>query len=259
MGMFDQSRNPALTGTMDSMAQGTLDSELMEGEASQSLMTVNGSIQKTGILFVIVLLMGSVAWYASAVSPGIGSMLTWGGMIVGFILAMVTIFKKEFVKYTAPAYAVFEGLFLGGISYMYAGLVAGIVPMAAGITAAIVLVMLVLYGSRIIPVTEKFKMGVAAATGAIMLVYLVGFAASLFGFQGLWIHNVGGGLGIIISVVILVIAALNLILDFDFFEKGEQYGLPKDMEWYAAFSIMITIVWIYLEVLRLLLKIAARR
>jgi uncharacterized YccA/Bax inhibitor family protein len=182
----------------------------------------------------------------------------FGGLIGGLVLALVTVFKKQWSPITAPLYALCEGLALGGISAFLEMSYHGIAIQAAGLTFAVTAVMLVLYTSGMVRATPKFTMGVMAATGGIFLVYMVDMILRIFGHQ-VPLLNSAGPLGIGVSVVIVIVAALNLILDFDFVETGAHAGAPKYMEWYGAFGIMVTLVWMYLEILRLLAKMRERR
>jgi uncharacterized YccA/Bax inhibitor family protein len=195
--------------------------------------------------------------------------LMMGGLILGFITAMVTIFKKEWAGITAPIYAVFEGLFLGGVSaFVEAAFFAskepgvastsnGIVFNAVALTFGVFLLMLLLYRNQIIKPTQKFMMGVAAATGAIFLLYLVNMIMGFFGASMPFLHS-NGPLGIGISLVIVVVAALNLIIDFKNIEDAVAQGAPKYMEWFGAFGLMVTLVWLYLEILRLVALLTGR-
>jgi uncharacterized YccA/Bax inhibitor family protein len=221
---------------------------LTTGEA----MTVSGTVNKIGILFLLVLIGASVSWYMPS------SILMWGGAIGGFIVALITIFKKEWAPITAPLYAGLEGLFLGAISVMYADLYyEGIVTTAVALTMGIFAAMLMIYRSGLIEVTQKFRMGIAAATGGIFLVYIATWVLSFFGINvglitgtGIW--------GIGFSLLIIVIAALNLVLDFDLIDRGAAQGAPKYFEWYTAFGLIVTLVWLYIEILRLLGKLQRR-
>lgn len=217
----------------------------------EGTMTVAGTANKTGILFLILMLGASVSWYQP--SP----IFMWGGAIGGFILAMVTIFKKEWAPITAPIYAGLEGLFLGGISLMYANLYDGIVYNAIMLTLGVFAAMLIAYRSGWIEVTKRFRMGVVAATGGIALVYLASIVLSFFGIELSLIHG-SGLMGIGFSLIIVGVAALNLVLDFDMIEKGAQANAPKYFEWYTSFGLMITLVWLYIEILRLLAKLQRR-
>ena len=177
--------------------------------------------------------------------------------LVGFVLAIVTIFKPKFARVTAPLYALAQGLFVGAITHVYNIEFKGIGAQAAGLTAAVFAMMLFLYATRIIKVTDKLRTGIIAATGAVMLVYLVSIVMRLFGAEIPFLHD-ASPLGILISLVIVGIAAMNLLLDFDFIERGVQAGAPRYMEWFAAFGLMVTLIWLYLEMLRLLSKLRSR-
>lgn len=214
-------------------------------------MSVAGTINKTAILFLILILGASISWYQP------WPVFVWGGAIGGFIVAMVTIFKKEWSPITAPMYAGLEGLFLGGISLMYANAYDGIVFNAVMLTLGVFAAMLMAYRSGLIEVTQRFRMGVVAATGGIFLVYLASFILGFFGIE-LSLITGTGYMGIGFSLIIVGVAALNLVLDFDMIEKGAQANAPKYFEWYTSFGLMITLVWLYIEILRLLSKFQRR-
>ncbi|MEM7009483.1 MAG: Bax inhibitor-1/YccA family protein, partial [Thermodesulfobacteriota bacterium] len=184
------------------------------------------------------------------------SLMYWlyGGLIGGLIFAFITIFKKTWAPITAPIYAILEGLAIGGISAIFELQFSGIVFQAVSLTFGTLFAMLVTYRLGLIKVTEKFRMGVVAATGAIFVVYLLSFVLGFFSINVPFIHS-GGTIGILFSLFVVVIAALNLVLDFDFIEKGAEHGAPKYMEWYGAFGLIITLVWLYIEFLRLLSKL----
>ena len=165
---------------------------------------------------------------------------------------------KSWAPVTATGYALCEGLALGGVSAMYESRFGGIVVQAVGLTFGVLAMLLVAYATRLIRATENFKLGVFAATGAIALLYLVSWILSLFHVSIPYIHG-NGWIGIGLSAFVVTIAALNLIMDFDFIEQGVQAGAPKYMSWYAAFGLMVTLVWLYLEILRLLAKLQSRR
>jgi uncharacterized YccA/Bax inhibitor family protein len=188
------------------------------------------------------------------------SIMPWmiGGGIGGFIIALVTIFKRTWAPYTAPIYAVLEGLFLGGLSAFFESKYPGIVIQAVALTFGILIALLLAYKSRLIKPTENFKLGVVAATGGIFIVYMITFILNLFGVPVGYIHN-SSTLGIVFNLFVVVIAALNLVLDFDFIEQGAASDAPKYMEWYAAFGLMVTLIWLYIEILWLLARIAGRR
>src|SRR5690606_37262000 len=170
---------------------------------------------------------------------------------------LVTVFKKQWAPVTAPMYALVEGLFLGAISAMFNHLYEGIVMQAVLLTFGTLFALLLAYRSGLVRATENFKLGVVAATGGVMLVYLASIALGLFGINMPMIHE-SGIVGIGFSLVVVVLAALNLVLDFDFIESGVEQGAPKYMEWYGAFGLMVTLVWLYVEFLRLLAKLQSR-
>ena len=180
--------------------------------------------------------------------------------IVGFIVAILTVFKKEWAPITVPIYAALQGAVLGGISYVYNTLYDGIVSNAIFLTIGILIALLVAYRSGIIKPTENFKLGIFAATGGIALVYLAHFIMGFFG-SGLGVMSLNNSspLSIGFSIVVVIIAALNLVLDFDFIEEGAEKGAPKYMEWYGAFGLLVTLIWLYLEILRLLAKLNSRK
>jgi uncharacterized YccA/Bax inhibitor family protein len=244
---FSKTSNPVFSqNRFDQMAQ---------TRTSDEVMTVGGAVNKTLLLFGILLLSGAFAW-DSVRSGGMGAGLIFPGAILGLIIAIVTIFKPQWSPYTAPAYAFFEGLVLGAVSALYAAYYHGIVIQAAGLTLSILFVLLFVYRTGIIKATPKFKRGIIIATGGVFFFYVLNFIFSLFG-GGVSLANFGL-LGIGIQLVIVVIASLNLILDFDFIEKGAQAGMPKYTEWFAGFGLMVTLVWLYLEILRLLALLSNR-
>ena len=251
-----RSGNPALKEeTFLDLASGSV-----VGRNSEA-MSLNGTVNKTGLLLLLTVLTAAFSWHASLDAYGqmlpAGRYYLLGGAIGGFILAMVTIFKKEWSPVTAPLYALVEGLFLGAISAMYEARFDGIVLQAVILTFGTLFALLAAYRSGLIRATENFKLGVVAATGGIALVYLATIVLGLFGINIPHIHE-SGVIGIGFSLFVVVIAALNLVLDFDFIESGVDAGAPKYMEWYAAFGLMVTLVWLYLEFLRLLSKLQSR-
>ena len=246
-GLFKTS-NPALN-------EKTFEGRVVDiGEA----MTLQGTVNKTGFLLFCASATAAWTWWIAR-TQGQQEMALWmfGGLIAGFIFALVTIFKKEWAGITAPLYALCEGLALGGLSTILEQTYHGIAMQALGLTLGVTLVMLVLYTSGAVRATPKFTIGVIAATGGIFLVYVVDMVLRLFGHQ-VPLLNSSGPAGIAVSVVIVIIAALNLILDFDFVETGVHAHAAKYMEWYGAFGIMVTLVWMYVEILRLLAKIRRR-
>ncbi len=227
------------------------------GLVGRAVMTIDGTVNKTGILLAILLVASSWVWgRAMAGGPIQGYLLL--GVLGGLIAARVTLVKKGGVPVTAPIYAVFEGLALGGISAILELSFHGIVIQAVALTFGTLAALLLAYTSRLIPVTQNLRLGIVAATGGIALVYLASFILGFFGVRMPFLYD-SSPLSIGISCFIVVIAALNLVLDFDFIEQGAQGGLPKYMEWYGAFGLMVTLVWLYLEVLRLLSKMRSRR
>lgn len=226
-------------------------------------MTIGGTVNRCFIL--LALLVASAAWCWDlatpaplAEAPSVGApLLIMIGAIGGFIVALITIFKKTWAPVTAPIYALLEGLVLGGISAAMEARYPGIVIQAVLGTFGTLGALLFAYRSGLIKATENFKLGVVAATGGIFFVYLISFVLGFFGVQVPMIHD-SGPIGILFSVAVVIIAALNLVLDFDFIENGERSGAPKFMEWYAAFGLMVTLIWLYLEILRLLSKVRSR-
>ena len=252
-----RSSNPILGKAFENTSYAGTQSEVM---------TIKGTINKTILSLLLVIIAASYTWkMALSGAPGVNIWMIGGG-IGGFIVAIVTVFKKEWAPFTVPVYAVLEGLFLGGISaFIAASFKAGpeqafdgqIVVQAVSLTFGVFFTMLFLYRSGIIKATKKFKMGVFAATGGIAVVYLISFVMSMFGASMSFMHD-SSLLSIGISLFIVVIAAMNLILDFDFIEKGAQAKAPKHMEWYGAFGLLVTLIWLYIEILRLLAKLRRR-
>lgn len=217
----------------------------------EGAMTVNGTVNKIGILFLLLLLGASISWYQPSMT------FVWLGALGGFVVAIVTVFKKEWSPITAPLYAGLEGLFLGAISMMYASAYGGIVFNAVVLTLGIFAAMFITYRSGLIKVTQRFRMGIVAATGGIALVYVASIIMGFFGTD-LSLVSGTGTWGIGFSLIVVVVAALNLVLDFDLIDKGAQHNAPKYFEWYTAFGLIITLVWLYLEILRLLAKLQRR-
>jgi uncharacterized YccA/Bax inhibitor family protein len=218
------------------------------------VMTIQGTVDKTGISLALLVFSG----YFAYVPNGLMYMIIGG--LGGFIVALVTIYKKTWAPITVPLYAMLEGLLLGSISYMYGQMFEGIVLNAIILTVSILVSLLLVYKSGYIKVTENFKLGVVAATGGIFLVYLFSFFASFFGVNFSFLNPTNGSLmSIGISLFIVIIASLNLVMDFDFIEEAAEKGAPKYMEWYGAFGLLVTLVWLYLEILRLLGKLNSRK
>lgn len=217
------------------------------------LMTLSGTVNRAAMLLALVVISAVWVWGQAAQSPASIFPYVLIGSIGGFIVALITIFKQRVAQYTAPVYALLEGMAIGGISALFEERYPGIVFQTVGLTFGTLFCMLMAYKSGLIKVTENFKLGVVAATGAIALLYLVDLVLVFFGKPISFIHE-GGVYGILFSVFVVCIAALNLVLDFDFIESGVQVGSPKYMEWYAAFGLLVTLVWLYLEILRMLSK-----
>ena len=212
-------------------------------------MTLEGTVNKTGILLALCVGGAFFGWNAPA--------LALPAIIIGFVIALFTIFRPKNAPYTAPAYSAIEGVALGAITMVFESQYPGIGIQAIGLTFGILASLLFCYKSGIIKPTENFRLMIFSATMGIFLLYLISFIMSFFGNSIGFIHS-NGLFGIGFSLFVVGIAALNLVLDFDFIEEGSEAGLPKYMEWYGAFSLMVTLVWLYLEILRLLAKIRSR-
>ena len=249
-----QSGNPALNkNTFLDAASGAVVSH------GDQVMTLNGTVNKTGLLLMLVVVGAAFSWgqfHGPASLPAMGPLMI-GGAIGGLVLAMITIFKKTWAPVTAPLYALVEGVFIGALSAIFEMRYPGNVMQGVGLTFGVMAALLLAYRSGLIRATEKFKLGVVAATGGVMLLYLANFVMGFFG-HSMGFINGASGIGIAFSAVVVVIAALNLILDFDMIEQGVNARAPKYMEWYGAFALVVTLVWLYLELLRLLSKLQSR-
>ncbi|HQZ32413.1 MAG TPA: Bax inhibitor-1/YccA family protein [Arenimonas sp.] len=250
-----RSGNPALNqNTFLDVSTG----QLVSG-AGADAMTLNGTVNKTGMMLLMLVATAAYTW--SLYTPeNPGAVMPWllVGGIGGFIVALVTVFKKTWAPVTAPLYALLEGLFVGAVSAMFEASFPGIVMQAVMLTMGVLASLLLAYKSGLIKATENFKLGVVAATGGIALLYLVNIGMRLFGLDGIGFIHEASWMGIAFSGFVVVIAALNLVLDFDFIESGVDAGAPKYMEWYGAFGLVVTLVWLYLEILRLLSKLQSR-
>ncbi len=224
-----------------------------------NVMTIQGTVNRTGLLLILTLISATWVWNMFFESGNPADVTSWTmiGAIGGFVVALITVFKKEWSAVTSPVYALLEGLFLGGISAIFEARFPGIVIQAVGLTFGTLLCLLFAYKSGLIKATENFKLGIVAATGGIAMIYFVTILLGFFGIQIPLIHE-SGIIGIGFSMFVVVIAALNLVLDFDFIENGAEMGAPKYMEWYAAFGLMVTLIWLYIEILRLLSKLRSR-
>jgi len=227
----------------------------------ENAMTVKGTLQKFGFLLLMVLATSFYSWREFFAQSGSVMPLILIGGIGGFVIAMVISFKKEWSAYLTPAYALLEGLFIGAISAYYSAAFAAkapnIVINAVGLTLGTAIAMYLLYSFRIIQATQKFKAIMFTAIAGIFIFYLITFVLGFFGIQIPFLHE-GSVLGIGFSLFVVAIAALTFILNFDMIEKGAELGAPKYMEWYGAFGLLVTIVWLYLEILRLLSKLNSR-
>ena len=222
-------------------------------------MTLQGTVNKTGVLLICAVATAAWTWnlFLHSHSQQTVMPLALLGVVGGLIVAMVTIFKKQWAGITAPIYALLEGLVLGSISAMLELRFPGIAIQAVSLTFGTLVVLLLAYRSGLIAVTEKFRLGVIAATGGIALFYIVEIVLGFFGVHFTAING-SGVIGIGFSIFVVIIAALNLVLDFDFIETGVRVGAPKYMEWYGAFGLMVTLIWLYFEILRLLSKLRSR-
>jgi uncharacterized YccA/Bax inhibitor family protein len=220
---------------------------------SSGTMTLNGTVNKTGLSLLLVFISAAYTW----ITPSMHS-LAIPATFLGFILALVNVFKPQMGHIFVPAYAIAQGVFLGTISMIFNSVYPGIVVQAVFLTFGTLGALLLAYKSGLIRATENFKLGVFAATGGIAFLYLINFIMGFFS-SGVGIISSNNTMGILFSGFVVVIAALNLVLDFDFIEEGSEKGAPKYMEWYGAFGLLVTLIWLYLEILRLLAKLNSRR
>ncbi|RNI28581.1 Bax inhibitor-1/YccA family protein [Rufibacter latericius] len=248
MSLFS-SNNPALKeeAFLQSATPQTLDGPTM---------TLNGTMAKSALLLGIVLVFAVFSWDLFALM-GVPLPFLVSIPLVGVGLAFLLVFKKEWAAYIAPLYCALQGLFLGGISGILETKFPGIATQAMLLTFTVFGGMLLLYSTRVIRATERFKSIVMTATFGIFCYYMLGFILQFFGVEMALIHS-SGTAGIIFSVLVVIIAAMNLIMDFDTIEQGVAYGAPKNMEWYAAFGLAVTLIWLYIEILRLLSKLNSR-
>lgn len=245
-----RSSNPAMTGRIFE--------KVGQVSAGSSAMTINGTINKVGIMLLLVIAAAAYTWtMVMGTEPGRAGTLAMVGAIGGFITALVTVFRPQSSAISAPIYAILEGLFLGAISAIINAMYPGVAFQAVLLTIGTLFTMLFLYRSGRIRATPRFRRGVLMATGAVFFAYLISWIMALLGMPVGFIHS-SGPVGILINLAIIVIAALNLIMDFDFIERGSQMGAPKYMEWYGAFGLMVTLIWLYIEFLRLLSRFAGR-
>ena len=217
-------------------------------------MTIDGTVNKTMLSLIVLFISAYYSWNSFNQS------LIVIGSVGGFITALITIFKKHLAMYTVPVYAVFKGLMLGSLSYIFESSYPGIVNQAVFLTFGIMGALLFAYKTKIINPTENFKLGIFAATGGIAIIYIINFIMSFWG-GGISVMspNNSSMFSIGFSFFVVIIASLNLVLDFDFIEEAAEAKVPKYMEWYAAFGLLITLIWLYIEILRLLAKLQNRR
>ena len=220
-------------------------------------MTLQGTVFKSMILLAFCVGTAIISWGQMLSNPQLAIPLAIGGGIGGLIFALITSFKMQWASVTGPLYAICEGVFLGAISCTFEMRFPGIVINAVMLTFGTFGCLLAAYTSGLIKPSENFKLGIAAATGGIFMLYMANIVLGFFGISIPFIHGTGL-IGIGFSAFVVVIAALNLVLDFDFIEEGVENGAPKYMEWYASFALMVTLVWLYLEILRLLAKLQSR-
>ncbi len=242
-----RSANPALSADAFRQAMAS---------AGEARMTVRGTVQKTGLCLLIAMLTASYAW-GVAPESGLLTPLMIGGTVGGFITALIIIFKNHMAPTLTPVYAALEGLAMGAISSVFEAQYPGLVSQAVLSTFGVLGAMLFAYQTKLIQPTEKFKMGVFAATAGIAIFYLFAMLMSMFG-SGPSLLMSSSPMGIGLSVFIVIVAALNLVMDFEFIESGAKAGAPQYMEWFGAFGLMVTLVWLYMEMLRLLAKLRDR-
>ncbi len=246
--------NPVFNMAMD---EGTIYGDWARTERRSTAMTVEGTALKALGLLVVLTICAAVSWTQSSNQTLSGGLLI-GSAIGGMIVGLITSFKPTLAPFTAPLYAALEGFFLGAISNLFEMRFPGIAAQAVGLTFAVMFIMLGLYSFRVIRVTDQLTRAIVAATGAVCLVYFVTFLLGMFGVMvpSIFSH---GPIGIAMSVLVVGLAAFNLLLDFDFIERSAAQGAPKSMEWFGAFGLMVTLVWLYLEILRLLAKLQSNR
>lgn len=230
----------------------------MAMSASEGAMTVQGTINKTAALIGLVILGAAFTW-SKFLEAGPSAMAPWliAGAVIGIVSGLITAFKPNVAHITAPIYAASQGLVMGAISAVFESQYPGIVMQAVALTFGVMVMMLALYKTGVIKVTEKFKMGVVAATGGLALVYLISFILGIFGLMPTMLFG-NGPIGIGFGFVVVAIAALNLVMDFDMIEQNAAMGAPKSMEWFGAFGLAVTLIWLYIEILRLLMRFRSR-
>ncbi|MEO7428212.1 MAG: Bax inhibitor-1/YccA family protein [Acidimicrobiales bacterium] len=263
--VFEQARVGAAAETNPGWAAGQHLEDAYQAPAyrgpvvGEDTMTLNGVAWASGALLVLLVAAGVFGWNSVDHTADTATIPAWLPLVLfgGLGVAVLTMFKPKLARFTSPVYALLEGALLGAISALYNTAYDGIVVQAVALTIGVFAVMLFLFATRIIRVTDKLRMGIVAATGAIMLVYVLNLVLSLFGGNLAFLHS-SSAMGIGISLLIVGVAAFNLLLDFDFVERGVEAGAPRYMEWYAAFGLLVTLIWLYLELLRLLAKLQRR-
>ena len=246
-----KSRNPALNSNIFTKID-------KEKDITQH-MTIAGTVKKTGILAAVVLVSFLFTWnfYQAYLDFGLMQPYIVGGSLSAMIVGFIIIYRKTTAPYLAPIYCLLEGLALGGLSAFMEEIFSGIVIQAVILTFGILLSLLIIYKLKIIRATENFKLIITSATAGIAIYYLISLCGNFLGFEMPYIHE-NSTVGIIFSLFVIIIAALNLVIDFDFIEQGEEQKVPKYMEWYAAFGLMVTVIWLYIEILRILSKMRKR-
>ncbi len=224
-----------------------------------NVMTVEGTATKTAMLVVLLSASAGYVWNELRTAGGLPGVMPYviGGLVISLIAGIAMCFRPQWSAMLAPVYALAEGAVMGAISAAYETQFQGIVFQAICLTMGTLFSLLTAYRTGIIKATENFKLGVFAATGGIAMLYLVSMVMNMFGFRMPFLHS-AGLIGIAINVVVVIVAALNLVLDFDFIEEGAKRGAPKYMEWYASYGLLVTLVWLYVEFLRLLSKLNSR-
>jgi uncharacterized YccA/Bax inhibitor family protein len=246
-----RSSNPALSDKIFDKA-GTAD----RSEA----MTIQGTVDKLFILTVLLSVAAAYSWHLMGTPEMMVQAmgLLMGGALIAFVVGLVICFKMSWAPVLAPVYALCEGLLLGCISAVYEKMYNGIVVQSLGLTLAVLLILLFAYKTRLIKVTDHLRAGIIAATGAICLLYVAEMVLRGFFHYQIPVINDATPIGIGFSLLVVFIASMNLVLDFDFIERGAEDGAPKYMEWYGAFGLLVTLIWVYLEILRLLSKMRRR-
>ncbi|HJT23463.1 MAG TPA: Bax inhibitor-1/YccA family protein [bacterium] len=253
----DDSRNSIFRSSNPTLSDKIFDKA---GTAKRAdAMTIQGTVDKLFVLTVLMLAAATATWVWSGTPEmvGLAMGLALIGCLGGLLVGMVLCFNMTWAPFLAPVYALCQGLCLGAVSLVYERAYHGIVVESLGLTISVLLVLLFAYKTRLIQVTDHFRAGVIAATGAIALLYLVEW---ILGFFNIFIPyiNDSGPIGIAFSLLVVFIASMNFVLDFDFIERGAEDGAPKFMEWYGAFGLLVTLIWVYLEILRLLAKMRRR-